>query len=87
MKSERMKAGYSVGYQVGSDFARHGLEISPNAVARGVRDAVSGALPPFSPEEMRGILVAIKRGMAAAQAAASGATADGGLEKTQRSDP
>jgi FKBP-type peptidyl-prolyl cis-trans isomerase FklB len=46
--SEKSKLGYAVGYQVGQDFARSGTEIDPEAVARGVRDALAGkdsALP------------------------------------------
>jgi FKBP-type peptidyl-prolyl cis-trans isomerase FklB len=38
------RINYSVGYQVGSDLSRQGVEIDPAIVARGVEDAATGRL-------------------------------------------
>jgi FKBP-type peptidyl-prolyl cis-trans isomerase FklB len=47
------KINYSVGYQIGGDFKLQGLEMQPETVIRGIQDALSGADPLLSAEEMR----------------------------------
>jgi FKBP-type peptidyl-prolyl cis-trans isomerase FklB len=54
------RINYSVGYQVGSDLSRQGVEIDPAIVARGVEDALSGTEPRLTPEEMQKTLVELK---------------------------
>lgn len=63
---EKEKLGYSVGYQVGSDFRRQGIAIDPEMVVRGVRDALAGAEPAVPPEEMRAALTEVRRQAATA---------------------
>ena len=63
---EKQKLGYSVGYQVGGDFRRQGLEIDPELVVRGVLDAQAGAEPQMTPGEMRETLTELKQQAAAA---------------------
>jgi FKBP-type peptidyl-prolyl cis-trans isomerase FklB len=58
---EERKLGYSVGYQVGSDFRRQGISIDADRVVRGVRDALSGVAPELTPEEMRAALIGLRR--------------------------
>ena len=58
---EKQKLGYSVGYQVGSDFRRQGIAIDPEMVVRGVRDALAGTEPALPPEEMRAALTEVRR--------------------------
>ena len=47
---------YSIGYQVGGDFRRQRVEIDPASVVRGVQDALAGAKPELTPQEMQTIL-------------------------------
>jgi FKBP-type peptidyl-prolyl cis-trans isomerase FklB len=69
LASEREKLGYSIGYQVGSDFQRQGIEIDPEMLVKGARDALSGAEPAMTPDEMRQTLTEVQhRAMQAAQA-------------------
>ena len=53
--------GYSVGYQVGSDFRRQAVAIDPQVVVRGVRDALARAQPAIPAEEMRAALAEVRR--------------------------
>ena len=60
LKHPNDRINYSVGYQIGSDLSRQGVEIDPAIVARGVEDAQSGTEPRLTPEEMRNTLVELK---------------------------
>ena len=66
LEGEQQKLSYSVGYQVGGDFRRQGLEIDPELVVRGVMDAQAGSEPLMTPEEMRQTLTELAQQAAAA---------------------
>jgi FKBP-type peptidyl-prolyl cis-trans isomerase FklB len=66
-ESETDKVSYSVGYQMGGDFKRQGQEINPGMVVRGAQDALSGAEPALTEEEMRSTLIVLKQRIVAAQ--------------------
>ncbi len=51
--SDQQKFSYAVGYQVGQNLSREGLELDADALAQAIKDAVSGADPKISPDEMR----------------------------------
>jgi len=65
--NEKTRANYSVGYQIGDDFKRQGVEINPEALLRGIEDAISGKTPLMSAEEQRATLVNLQRQVAAQQ--------------------
>ena len=65
-EDEKQKLSYSIGYQVGGDFKRQGLEIYPELVVKGVLDAQAGSEPLMAPEEMRQTLTELKQQAAAA---------------------
>ena len=44
---------YSVGFQMGSEYRKHGIPVDPEMIAAGVRDAMSGAQPKLSEEDMK----------------------------------
>jgi hypothetical protein len=46
-----------LGYQMGGDFKRQGVEINREALIQGIRDAQSHAEPLMKPEEMQSTLV------------------------------
>jgi len=68
-ENEKDRVSYSVGYQVGGDFKRQGMEINPEAMVRGVEDALKGAEPAISEEEMHKTLVEVKKKIMEAQQA------------------
>jgi FKBP-type peptidyl-prolyl cis-trans isomerase FklB len=65
--NENDKTSYSVGYQIGGDFKRQGVQLNPEALVRGVKDAVTEAKPLMTEQEMSQLLVELKRKIVAAQ--------------------
>jgi FKBP-type peptidyl-prolyl cis-trans isomerase FklB len=61
LKDEKGKISYSVGYQIGGDFKRQGVELDTDLLVKGIRDAAGGAEPRVPPQEMRKTLVDLKR--------------------------
>ncbi len=67
VKEEKDRISYSVGYQVGGDFKRQGVELNPELLVKGIQDAVSGAKPLLSQQEMNRTLVDLKKKIVADQ--------------------
>jgi len=67
LKDEKIRTSYSVGYQVGGDFKRQGMEINPEILGRGIQDALKDAQPAMAEEEMRQTLVDLQKRVTAAQ--------------------
>jgi len=61
LEDETARINYSLGYQIGGDFQRQGVEMNAEAVVKGIEDALSGAEPLMNPEDMRATLVELKR--------------------------
>lgn len=69
LADENARINYSVGYQVGSDFKRQGVELDPEILARAVENVLSGAEPTMAPSEMQKELTDLQRKVAAARKA------------------
>jgi FKBP-type peptidyl-prolyl cis-trans isomerase FklB len=67
IRDENDKVSYSIGHQIGGDFKRQGVELRPDLVVKGIRDAAEGAKPLMTPEEMNRTLVELKRKVTDAQ--------------------
>ncbi len=61
LDDETARINYSLGYQIGGDFKRQGIEMSSAAIVQGIEDASAGADPKISADEMRSTLVELKR--------------------------
>jgi FKBP-type peptidyl-prolyl cis-trans isomerase FklB len=61
LDDETSRINYSLGYQIGGDFKRQGIEMNAEAMVQGVRDASGGAEPKMTAEEMRATLTELKR--------------------------
>jgi len=83
LKDENDRATYSVGYQVGSDFKRRGLNVNPDVLVQGVQDAMSGAEPLLTPQEIRTTLVDLKKQALADQREKLKKQAEENLEQAQ----
>ena len=70
INSEIDKINYSLGYQIGGDFKRQGVEILPELVVKGIKDALSGAKPLMTEDAMYQTLVNLKNKIVADQEAA-----------------
>ena len=62
-----VRTNYSLGYQIGGDFKRQGVELDAEAMVQGIRDALSGAEPQIPPAEMNATLMELKRKVVAEQ--------------------
>lgn len=69
LEDETARINYSLGYQIGGDFKRQGVELNSEAVVKGMQDALSGSEPMMSQEEMNAMLVELKRKVVAQQRA------------------
>jgi FKBP-type peptidyl-prolyl cis-trans isomerase FklB len=67
LDNETARINYSLGYQIGGDFKRQGVEIDSAAIVEGLKDALSGDEPMMSQEEMNNTLMKLKRKVVAEQ--------------------
>jgi FKBP-type peptidyl-prolyl cis-trans isomerase len=58
---ETTRINYSLGYQIGGDFKRQGVEMNADAVVQGIADALAEAEPQMSAADMRQALTDLKR--------------------------
>jgi FKBP-type peptidyl-prolyl cis-trans isomerase FklB len=58
---EADRISYSVGYQMGGDFKKQGVELRPEALTRGLEDAVSGSAASMTAEDMQTALSSLKK--------------------------
>lgn len=67
LDNEAARIGYSLGYQIGGDFKRQGIEMNRDAVIKGMQDALSGNEAAMSNQEMHETLTELKRKIVAEQ--------------------
>jgi FKBP-type peptidyl-prolyl cis-trans isomerase FklB len=67
LEDEIARINYSLGYQIGGDFKRQGIELNREAVITGMQDALSGSEPLMPQPEMNATLVELKRKVVAEQ--------------------
>lgn len=79
LKDQNDKANYSIGYQIGSDFRKQGVEITPEILVRGIKDAQSGAEAPMSKEDMQKTLMDLQQRVKDAEQAAGRQATQGNL--------
>ena len=58
---ETARLNYALGYQIGGDFKRQGVDMDPDAVVQGIADALEGNVPQIPPNEMHALLVELKQ--------------------------
>ncbi|MFZ3044434.1 MAG: FKBP-type peptidyl-prolyl cis-trans isomerase [Desulfatirhabdiaceae bacterium] len=61
IEDEKDRINYSIGYQIGGDLRRQGVEIQAELVLKGIQDAFSENSPLMTPQEMRTVLVDLKK--------------------------
>jgi FKBP-type peptidyl-prolyl cis-trans isomerase FklB len=71
LKNQKEKVSYSIGLNIGknlgSDLKRQSIDVDPNLVAKGIQDALSGANPLLSSEEIQETMVAFQKEMSEKQ--------------------
>jgi FKBP-type peptidyl-prolyl cis-trans isomerase FklB len=67
LKNQKEKVSYSIGLNIGrnlgNDLKRQSIDIDPNILAKGIQDALSGANPLLSNEEIQETMVAFQKEM------------------------
>ncbi len=67
LKSEKEKISYIIGMDLGNNFKKQSVDIDPDSLARGIKDALSGAKPQLSDQEAREIMTSFEKEMRAKQ--------------------
>ncbi len=69
LKNQKEKISYSIGLNIGrnlgSDLKKQSVDVDPNILARGIEDALSGAKPLLSDEEIQQTISAFQKEMIA----------------------
>jgi FKBP-type peptidyl-prolyl cis-trans isomerase FklB len=60
LKSDKDKLSYGIGADLGRNLKRLEIEVDPELVRKGLLDALSGAKPMMSDEEVRGVLTGLQ---------------------------
>jgi FKBP-type peptidyl-prolyl cis-trans isomerase FklB len=55
------KQGYSIGYQLGADFLAKKIQVNPESLAAGMKEAMAGAEPSIDKEQMRVVLAELQK--------------------------
>ena len=55
------KESYSIGYQVGASMVKDGVEVDFDILIQGLRDAVDGSEPSLTDEEMKSLIVDLRK--------------------------
>ncbi len=69
MKTEKEKISYIIGMDIGNNFKKQGVEVDPDLLATGIKDALSGAKPQLSEQEAREVMTSFEKQMRAKQEA------------------
>lgn len=76
LADDTARVNYSVGFQIGGDFQRQGVELDAAAMLRGIEDALGGRQPAIDADEMRATLTGLKRRIVAEQQRRRGEAAE-----------
>ena len=69
LKDERDKVSYSIGLDIGNTFKKQNMDINTEALMSGLKDAVGGAKPQMTEEEMKTTMASFSKSMMEKQAA------------------
>lgn len=62
-KTQKEKVSYAIGMEMGKGVKAQGIEVDPAILAQGLRDAVSGAKPQMSEEELKQVITGLQAEM------------------------
>jgi FKBP-type peptidyl-prolyl cis-trans isomerase FklB len=69
LKNQKEKMSYIIGMDIGKNFKAKSIDIDPNVVARGIKDALSGSKSLLTEQEVRDVATAFQKEMMAKQQA------------------
>ena len=68
LKNQKDKVSYIIGMDIGRNLKKQSIDIDPNILARGVKDALAGGKPLLTEQEIQETMVAFQKEMMAKQA-------------------
>jgi len=85
-ETQAQKYGYLIGMQIGSDMKQQKLDADPEYLARGIKDAMMGAQPLLSEDELKEVMAALQKDMAAKRDQAMAANKDAAEKNKKESE-
>jgi FKBP-type peptidyl-prolyl cis-trans isomerase FklB len=67
LKTEKDKQSYAIGLNIGKSMHQDGVEVEPNVLARGIKDALAGGKVLMTDDEIKATLTALSASMKKAQ--------------------
>jgi FKBP-type peptidyl-prolyl cis-trans isomerase len=74
-KTQKEKVSYAIGMEMGKGVKAQGMDVDPGILAQGLKDAMSGAKPQMSEEELKQVITALQQEMRQKQMQIQGAAA------------
>src|SRR5215475_1972150 len=62
LKDQKDKVSYSIGLQIGLNLGRQKVDISPDMLAAGIKDALAGK-PQLTPEQIKEVMTTFEKDM------------------------
>jgi FKBP-type peptidyl-prolyl cis-trans isomerase FklB len=60
LKTDKDKESYAIGLNIGKSIHRDGVEVDPNVLSRGIKDALSGAKPALTDDEAKAVMMSLQ---------------------------
>src|SRR6202453_1509165 len=60
LKTDKDKETYAIGLNIGKSIHRDGVEVDPNILSRGMKDALSGAKPALTDDEAKAVMMSLQ---------------------------
>jgi FKBP-type peptidyl-prolyl cis-trans isomerase len=57
LKTDKDKESYAIGLNIGKSIHRDGVEVDPNVLSRGMKDALSGATPALTDDQAKAVMM------------------------------
>ena len=62
LKDQKDKVSYSIGLQIGSNLSRQKVEVNPDVLAAGIKDAITGK-PQLTQDQIKDVMTQFEKGM------------------------
>jgi FKBP-type peptidyl-prolyl cis-trans isomerase FklB len=60
LKTDKDKESYAIGLNIGKSIHRDGVDVDPNILSRGMKDALSGAKPALTDDEAKAVMMSLQ---------------------------
>ena len=67
LKTQKDKASYAIGLDMGNSLKKNGIEVEPDALFKGIKDALSGGNPLMTEQEIKETIMVLQKDLQARQ--------------------